>query len=421
MSKVFDLGDISELTRSSEINRDEVMLFFNKKKFKDGKAKKNAEEISETIKYLVAWYFNRKKKDESYVKDIVNLFTNKKFIKAMKIYVSKVATTKKEKKSKDKKYKYPIGLVTLLMDIRAKVFNKINTARSISKDKAEKAQTKRSAIAEADIEKREYSEAVMGDIDDMIHILAKPMTRECIDAGFEEDYAEMLAPAFVSPYFLKKSNVGHYIKRFNNTLMNIQKVGTTLTAEGWTNMIGASLGDPEDGPTSVTALYEEFFKDCEREVFIEGIISMLLEYRNENLINNNNAVAGLNNCINTVILELLEGNGVINYTNGKEKDKKLKLSEKESRKIIRAYVDRRYNAMRDGNDCPRRIVFRTLDAEKYPFITKWYAEYNDEAISDNIDESTHSEENVPVYGSNNNQNRNGNNQQFRNNNNNQRR
>ena len=175
------------------------------------------------------------------------------------------------------------------------------------------------------------------------------------------------------------------------------------------------MGDPEDGANSITALYEEFFKGVDREIFIEGIIAMLLEYRNENLINNNIAVAGLNNCINTVILELLEGRGVINYSDGKEKDKKMRLTEKESRKIIRKYIERRYEAIKRSNDIPRRFVFKNLDAERYPFITKWYGDYNDDAIADNIEDVTQPQQNNGNQNSNN-----GNRPNNRNNNNNRR-
>lgn len=414
MSKIFDVSELG--IEDCKIDTEQLKGFFNKKTFKDGKPKKLAEDLADNLPFLVIWWFNHKKSRENDKAEgeIVNLFTKKKFIKPLSIYISKVAVSKKDKK-KDKGYKYPEGFLTLLMDIRANVYNRMKSASAVAKNNAEAAQTKRSAIVEKDLENKEYSSSIMREIDDMIHILAKPMTRECVDAGFEHEYAEMLAPAFVKAKYLNKKNVYKYIQRFNSTLMNIQKVGTTPTAEGWTNMIGASLGDPEDGPMSIAALYEEFFKNCDREVFIEGIIAILLEYRNENLINNNPAVAGLTNCINTVILDLIEGKTVINYTNGKEKDKKVRLSEKESRKIIKKYIERRYATILKGGDCPRRIVFRNLDAEKYPLITKWYSEYNDGVIEDSIE--AYNQPKQLTNGNNNNQNNNcRNNNQNRNNN-----
>ena len=416
MSKLFGMPENDYF--SAEVKTDQIMAAFNKKEFKKGKPKKMAEKISGDIAFLIMWYFNHKKKDDKYTKEIASLFTSKKFIKAMNIYISKVVVTKKDKKkSKEKCYDYPVGLVTMLMDIRSKVYDKLKTACIVSKAKAENAQTKRSAIAEADMENKEYTSSIMNDIDGMIHVLAKPKTKECIDAGFEPEYAEMLAPTFVDPRFLNKNNIGIYVRRFNSTLMHIQKVGTTINSDGWTNQVGASLGDPEDGANSITALYEEFFKGVDREIFIEGIIAMLLEYRNENLINNNIAVAGLNNCINTVILELLEGRGVINYSDGKEKDKKMRLTEKESRKIIRKYIERRYEAIKRSNDIPRRFVFKNLDAERYPFITKWYGDYNDDAIADNIEDVTQPQQN---NGNGNNQSNNGNRPNNNRNNNNRR-
>ena len=84
-------------------------------------------------------------------------------------------------------------------------------------------------------------------------------------------------------------------------------------------------------------------------------------------------------------------------------------------KIIRKYIERRYEAIKRSNDIPRRFVFKNLDAERYPFITKWYGDYNDDAIADNIEDVTQPQQNNGNQNSNN-----GNRPNNRNNNNNRR-
>ena len=96
----------------------------------------------------------------------------------------------------------------------------------------------------------------------------------------------------------------------------------------------------------------------------------------------------------------------------------MRLTEKESRKIIRKYIERRYEAIKRSNDIPRRFVFKNLDAERYPFITKWYGDYNDDAIADNIEDVTQPHQN---NGNGNNQNSNSGNRPNNNRNNNNRR
>ena len=103
MSKLFGMPENDYF--SAEVKTDQIMAAFNKKEFKKGKPKKMAEKISGDIAFLIMWYFNHKKKDDKYTKEIASLFTSKKFIKAMNIYISKVVVTKKDKKkSKEKCY-----------------------------------------------------------------------------------------------------------------------------------------------------------------------------------------------------------------------------------------------------------------------------------------------------------------------------
>ena len=81
MSKLFGMPENDYF--SAEVKTDQIMAAFNKKEFKQGKPKKMAEKISGDIAFLLMWYFNPKKKDDTYTKYIESLFTRKKFIQAM--------------------------------------------------------------------------------------------------------------------------------------------------------------------------------------------------------------------------------------------------------------------------------------------------------------------------------------------------
>jgi hypothetical protein len=194
--------------------------------------------------------------------------------------------------------------------------------------------------------------------------------------GIKEEYAAELAATFVPDKYLTKYNVGRYLRRLNTTLVRIQNRAMTRSEyededgqREYFNDAGINLADDE----VIMSIYEKFFEEVDRDVYLAGLTSVLLENRGKFVDNYSKPQREMYNAVSRVVMDLLEGHAVLNITGKKMKDKKLAkevVSKKELKKVMKNYSKRRADDFRKGNDTPRRITIMNYDVDTYPKIMR---------------------------------------------------
>jgi hypothetical protein len=162
------------------------------------------------------------------------------------------------------------------------------------------------------------------------------------------------------------------------------------------NDAGLNLADDE----VIMSIYEKFFEEVDRDVYLAGLTSVLLENRGKFVDNYSKPQREMYNAVSRVVMDLLEGHAVLNITGKKMKEKKLAkevITKKELKKVMKNYSKRRAEDFRKGNDTARRITIMNYDVDTYPKIIKAFQKENNISAQAVIDGSfdDHEEDNRP--------------------------
>ena len=359
------------------------------------------------------FYFEevQKKKDMEVYRDQVfkTVTSHKYFYKP----VLKLIKTSKKKKG----IKIPKGLHIILMDslerMRYKYEKKMkefdNNGQAKSSDMTAE------LINEIKSKNKQQIQRTL----DMADMLVEKPAKYFEDEGISSDYAFALARCMVPSKYLHERNINIYFRRLNATLIEIQRSGMVLEntddndEESYVNNVGLNLMSKE----ALSVIYNAFFNGVDRKVFLKALTYFLLERKPYRFDSYNKITKGLYNAINEFMLDVLEGEKIINIT-GKKLDKKekekLEVSKKELKEIMKDYAKTRFSDVKAGNDTTRRITITELDPDNYPRISKVF----NDSKTDAIEEIQLAEEEKQNRRNSNNNNNKGNNQNNKNNRNN---
>lgn len=378
------------------------------------KKKELMEVISINLPTLVDFYFNevQKKKDMDVYRDQVfkTVTSHKYFYKPV---------LKMIKTAKKKKWKIPKGLHIILMDslerMRYKYEKKMreydNNGQSRSSDMTAE------LINEIKTKNKQQIQRTL----DMADMLVEKQAKYFEDEGITADYADALARCLVPPKYLHERNINIYFRRLNATLIEIQRSGMILEnksdddEETYVNNVGINLMSKE----ALSAIYNAFFSGVERKVYLKALTYFLLERKPYKYDSFNKITKGLYAAINEFILEVLEGDRIINLS-GKKLDKKdkekMEISKKELKDIMKDYAKTRFSDVKAGQDSTRRVTITELDPETYPRIHKVFTDSKTDAIEEIAVAEEEKAEQRKNQNQNNNKNNSNNNKNNRNNN-----
>lgn len=373
----------------------------NRKYLKGLKGKKLEKTIEENLPYLVEWYFHHESKDDKFMADVMELLSNvKRFIRPLQ----KICSSKKYKKG----VKEIDGLEYMLVEAKQHIYNRFNKKMGVLDGPKQTAEAK-AAIDEM----KQLCKQTAEEIDELVAVLAKKKTKLIVKMGIASEFAKELAPYMLNTKLITERNIRLLIHRFNDTLLSIQRKGLVRDMDdpdALVNKVGANLANKDN----IKILYEYLLEGVDRKIYVNMIVGALLE-RRPNIINNNKPVAACYMAINNLLLDILEGNDAINYTGKKLKKsglKKLLISNKERKTILKRFSDARWKDASKKRDAKRRIIFPSLDPETYPKTLKFFDKSNSDAIVDNIldDDGQQNQNNQQKGNGNNNQNQKNNNQ-----------
>jgi hypothetical protein len=211
-------------------------------------------------------------------------------------------------------------------------------------------------------------------LNEFVTVMVTKDTKKLVNFGIKDVYATRIARCFVPPKYLTKYNVGRYMYRLNRCLVDIAKMCYIKNEndENYTNDAGVDL--TEDA--TIMSIYEYFLRKSDRDTLMAALVSVLLERRSKIMDTFTKQQKEMYNAISRVVLDLLEGNSVLNTTGEKLKKKKdikkLQVSKKELKKIMKWYSNKREDDYRKGNDTPRRITLSSLSSDVYPKITELF-------------------------------------------------
>jgi hypothetical protein len=331
----------------------------NLKSFKKLKAKKRIHVVSDTLEFLVQWYFNHDKSEQKFVKNALSTVGSMEYLEAL----AAVTTPKKKKDA----IKIPEGLSVILLD--AKYHIRKNYQKQISKE------ANNGSNKEYLKSMEEYLIRTINLIDGLIARITKKGKKILKSMGLEDEFASYLAGYLVPAKYLNVENVGKYAHMFNDAMIQLYRRGINDNNGKLINEVGVKLDDTE----SILALYEEFFRGVDKKVYLAGLTGILLEYR-QNI--NHKPAQILNSKITDTLLDVLEGNEYINYTGKKNaKKKSLKISDKELNKVIKQFVKKTKN----DRDVLRRVNFNSISPDDYQRILKVYGKHKDIILSERFE------------------------------------
>ena len=347
---------------------------------KAAKKKKDLIEVVESnIPFMVEYYFG--KSDHKWIEYIHRLVGSKYFLKPLK------ALLKDQKKNKTT---LPKGLHVIMIDSVDKVrelFNKKIGQYQNQNGNQSHSDLNSDFIQQLKEKCNEQESAIMKIASSMV----KKERKAFEGLGIEEQYASKLALACVPKKYLNEHNIGKYIHRLNNTLMLVMNAGLEKDVnengeERFINHIGVNLASLE----VLAAIYGIFLHGVSRKVYLKALVSVLLERRSKANQYFNKPQKSMYNNISNLILQILEGEIVIN-TSGKKMDKKdlkeAKISKKELRKIMAHYSKERLRDMSKNNDSTRRIIFSSLAEDMYPNILKVFRQSQSDAVTEDFEGS----------------------------------
>lgn len=373
------------------------------------KKKQLMEVISMNLPTLVDFYFNevQKKKDMDVYKDQVF-----KTVTSHHYFYKPVLKMLKTSKKKKNSFKIPKGLHMILMDSLERMQYKYNKKM---KEFDGNGQSKASDMtAELLNEIKSKNKQQIQRTLDLADMLVEKQAKYFEEEGLAAEYAYAVARCMLPPKYLHEKNIYIYFKRLNATLIEIQRTGLIPEKNGdeenYINNVGLNLMTKE----ALSMIYDAFFNGVDRKVFLKGLTFFLLERKPYKYDQYNSITKGLYNAINEFMLEVLEGDRIINLS-GKKLDKKdkekMEIGKKELKEILKDYTKTRYSDVKAGNDQTRRITIKEIDPNVYPRISKIFDDSKNDAFEE-IEEDEKRE--------NNNNNRNNNNSKNNNNRNNNR-
>jgi hypothetical protein len=188
-----------------------------------------------------------------------------------------------------------------------------------------------------------------------------------------------------------------------------------------------NLGDVD----RIREIYEFMFGGISRKVFLNGLVGIMLERRKTER-DEPAPICWCYDAITELILEVLDGEAVINYTGkkiSKKEAKKLRVDKKEVKAFMKAYSEDKQRDAKKNRDYPRRVAFSSKNIEEnYPKLAEAFMKCNHDFFDSMFDEteaekrrnaelSKKEKQSVSERGGNNNNRRDNNNRYDRNNNN----
>lgn len=355
----------------------------SKKSLREASKKERIEIVESNLPFLVEWYFGRgQNKDFNKLNLCYEIIGSDRFLEAFG-KVLKDSLKKKKKKSEYEEETIPEGMHLLFVDYLTKIGQmlnqKISKFQNHTNDGSNLSEYGREAIRatkEAVNEQRQV-------IEEMISAMTKKESKKLQKMGIAGPYAERLARCFVPKKYLNEHNVRRYFNNLNREMVNVVRHGVVKDEndpDSYVNNVGINLCKDEN----IIDLYEMFFKKCDRETFLAALKEFLLEPRTRQMDNWSKPQLEIFNAMNRVICEVLEGEQVINTTGRdlKRKEKKdLVVTKKELKKVLKGYAQKRMKDNREGRDCARRILFKSLNEETYPRLTGSFAKMLKVSIS----------------------------------------
>lgn len=330
-------------------------------------SKKDREEIVEcNLPFLAQFYFFGSEKDHSRWNDtLFEVLGSEKFLSAFEKILKKNKKAKKKRDS-DEMIEIPKGMHVIFMDYLRRI-------DQLYREKIRRYQGSKSEFGQASMDElRSQIDDQKREIQAIIEELCGKEKKLLLKYGINEPYATRLATTMVPHKYLNEHNVRRYFNSLNRAITDCVRHGVVKSEDDpgvYDNSIGINLALDEN----IVALYEFFFFKVDRKVFLSALKEFLLEPRTKALDNFTKPQLEAYNSLNRVVCDILEGNIAINYTgeNMKKKElKELRINKKELKKIMRKYAEKRMKDDHDGRDCTRRILFRSLDEESYPNLTK---------------------------------------------------
>ena len=341
------------------------------------KAKKKKKELDKIIvsnlPILVEWYFTSYQKGEERRKWEGHLL---KLLGSDVYFIQPVKRLLKKAKKKKDKYEIPNGLCAILMDnmdeIRVlyhKQTKQLGSNTNWTKETEERVNTIKT-----------LTDILMKNTTEICEILSKKRIDKLVKLGMSEEHAKTLACTFIPTKCLTTHNVRRYINRLNSTLYDIQNRGVKIRNDtdedgnAYRNGVGLNLGDSD----VIKEIYESFFKKIDRKVFINALVSIMLERKGALYNSFTKPQLACYNAITRLVLNVLEGEDYINTEGnkipkgkeGKSIKKELEISKKELKNFMSIYSDEKARDASNGRDCARRVSFTTLNEDEYPRVTK---------------------------------------------------
>ena len=360
--------------------------------------------IESNLPLLVEFYFTSYMKGQQrqkYEKHLLQVIGNDAY------FVQPLMSLLKKANKKKSDVEIPEGLHVMLMDniddvrtmYRRKLRDMTGNNRSLSEDT-------RSRIDEI----RDMAQELIESTDQVCALIVKKKAKKLVKLGMAEEYAIELAKTYIPEDILNTHNVRRYMYRTNLALYNIQRQGITKNEEAeddedrWIQGVGLDLANPD----VIKKIYEILYKGISRKVLISGLVGIMLERRGNAFENFTKPQLWCYNAITTLVLDLLEGNETINFSDEKvsKKDKKkLGISKKELRAFMKMYSDEKSKDARANRDTARRISFSSLSSDTYPRVSKAFSAYTRECFDTMWDDDI----NEPRRDNNKGNNQNGNN------------
>lgn len=356
-------------------NGDNLNRSVLKKAKKKGGGKKLVRIIADNLEDLVEFYFGEFTKHDvrqRYEEPLLKLLgSNPYFIKPLEKLI-------KMSKKKKNDVEIPKGLNVLLMDnldeVRILYRKQMRNLRPGNNEAlAEDTQNRINTIDA-------LTELLITTSTEICNKLTEKQAKKLEKIGLNEEFAQMLARTWVPAKYLTARNIRRYMFRTNTALYAIQRDGLSKTDdEGETkyiNEVGTNLADPD----ILKEIYEFMLKGIPHKVLISALVGIMLERRGSAFERFTKPQLALYNAITTLVLDLLEGNEVINVTGekvkGKKAKKELEISKKDLKHFMRMYSDERARDAAKGRDSQRRISFSNLADDSYPKVLKAFKACN---------------------------------------------
>ena len=333
--------------------------------------------IESNLPLLVEFYFtsyfkgNQRQKFEKHLLQVVG--NDAYFIQPLKRLLKKA-----NKKKAD--VEIPEGLHVILMDtiddVRAMYRRKL---KDMTGGNASMSDDTKSSIEDL----RDMTQELIDSTNEVCGLIVKKKAKKLAKLGMNEDYAVELAKTYIPEEISNLQNIRRYMYRTNLALYNIQRIGVTKNENAeddedrWVQNVGLNLADPD----VIKKIYEILYAGLSRKVMVSALVGIMLERRGNAFENFTHPQLWCYKAITNLVLDLLEGNEVINFSGEKlsKKDKKkAAISKKELRAFMKMYSEEKARDARNNRDSARRISFSNLADDAYPKILKAFNGYTRE-------------------------------------------